>query len=1703
MIYNFRTKMTYQPSMNYIHHLNGTTQISRITVYNDAAETVRNVKLRVSSNPDFLEEMYFNIVEIPAGGSIDLKPDHILINGDLLLSYNEDCEGVYILEILTADENSTPLHKDTYAVKILPYDMWTGHNRPELIASFVTPNDRRVQEILAKAGDRIGAAFAGYDDMDVLEYMKIIFEVIQDERITYVYPPANWDLGQRVRMPGFTLANKVGCCIDMAVLYAACLEAASLHPLIMILHGHAIAGCWLKPKSFSDVLVSDGESVHNLQRLHELQMVECTLMDNYAFGSTFEYACEATDKHFDSFEYVVDVRRARAGGIMPVPLKEIHDRFGVEPEVEADTVPEDEIFYDPQDMGLLEDLPEEDMSKQDYWEKMLLNLSLRNPLINMPMGRSYMPIMADMNMITYLTRQLKNGARIRLIPAPEEAGNLPDAKDLAAQAEIIRQMPGIVSNDLDNGRLRFMLPPEETLSRLKHIYHAAKTFREESGSSVLYMAVGLLKWKVPGEDKDRLAPLMLVPVDFERKTANTDYDMVLRDEEWLMNTTLFEKLREDFGIQISGVSSVPMEDDLPAYRKLFNTVLQAIITRPGWTVLERACIGTFSYGEYMLWKDMHDHRDAFSKHPFVQSLINGKLSWSPSEDFMTAESLDHQVKAREVLMPISADASQLSAVKAALDGRSFVMHGPPGTGKSQTISNMIANAIYQGKSVLFVAKKLPALEVVRERLDNIGLGPFCLQLHGSKANRQYILSQMQETLALEKDAKDPLYEHTGTQIDALSKKLRALSENLNKPQRCGLSLYELMGMMTRYQNASDAVDFDALSASLVTREELSGMCRQMKLLEEITKSLPAIPDHPLRDFNRTHFNLEERKQLTDLTKQWLSGMNALSEEAASVCREIGLGDAQHPDLRTCVQLADLARYCVSRPVLMARSMAQGNTFRDLVETHQRLEKLLKVKTEFDEDYKKVIPEKELGDLIALSKRIEGKNGLLAKVSRDTVIGELRNASRHPESIKAETMMDELFRMQDYYDKCRTMGTDTPLGRWMVENASDIDWTRWLKVEQRIQEVTGEFDKLDLSEDVHQQMHAYVDRVAMAETGSGPVPDKALFEKTVADYEKLRSCTSDLVKLTGYECGRPSDLLRTPDFARTLQTWQAHYHELEAWCSYCEQREEARRMGLSPVVDAIDKGLAPEEILPAFYKSWSGAYVSKLISSNALLQNFSGFSFENTVRKYQELCRDFEQLSRREIRTKLSSRIPSRSVGSDHEDLTMMNRAAMGAGAKLTIRQLFNEMPEAVRLLKPCMMMSPSSVAQYIDPDFPKFDLVIIDEASQMTTSESVGAIARGKQVIIAGDEQQLPPTAFFRKQRDLSSLELEDLESVLDDALALNMPECYLNWHYRSAHESLITFSNRHYYGGRLNTFPSIDADARAVKYQRVNGIYDRAGTRTNRIEAEAVTAEMVRRVRKDPETSLGVITFNIQQRALIEDLWAKQLESDTALAEAVLAAEREVPVFIKNLESVQGDERDVILFSLGFGPDEVGVFSMNFGPVNKKGGHRRLNVAVTRARKEMVVFASFDPAAVKVRDTSPQGVKDLKDFLEYASGSLAARAGEDAPENDERLQRSRRIADALAGLGYQTDTDIGCSAFRIDVGIRDPRQPQKYLLAVIFDDDVHALSDTVRDRLVLQKQVLARMGWEIQNLWLLDWWQDEDTQIRKIDDKMKKLQAI
>ena len=379
----------------------------------------------------------------------------------------------------------------------------------------------------------------------------------------------------------------------------------------------------------------------------------------------------------------------------------------------------------------------------------------------------------------------------------------------------------------------------------------------------------------------------------------------------------------------------------------------------------------------------------------------------------------------------------------------------------------------------------------------------------------------------------------------------------------------------------------------------------------------------------------------------------------------------------------------------------------------------------------------------------------------------------------------------------------------------------------------------------------------------------------------------------------------------------------------------------------------DNVAPAYKKAMYKGLAIEAIEADDALNLFSGNDFNGKITQFQKIDQELTELSKSEIYCRLAAKVPNfttASVGSSETGI--LQRAIRSGGRGLSIRKLFEQIPNLLPKLCPCMLMSPISVAQYLDPNRTPFDLVVFDEASQLPTAKAVGALARGVNAIVVGDPKQMPPTSFFASSTtDDDHLDEEDMESILDDCLALNMPQTHLLWHYRSRHESLIAFSNSQFYDNKLYTFPSVNDRESYVHLVHVDGVFERGGKRINRAEAEAAVAELKRRCHDSAcsERSVGVVTFNISQQNLIDDLLTEACKDDAQLEE--WAYNYKEPLFIKNLENVQGDERDVILFSIGYGPDKDGKVSMNFGPLNREGGWRRLNVAVSRARYEMIVY--------------------------------------------------------------------------------------------------------------------------------------------------------
>jgi len=561
-------------------------------------------------------------------------------------------------------------------------------------------------------------------------------------------------------------------------------------------------------------------------------------------------------------------------------------------------------------------------------------------------------------------------------------------------------------------------------------------------------------------------------------------------------------------------------------------------------------------------------------------------------------------------------------------------------------------------------------------------------------------------------------------------------------------------------------------------------------------------------------------------------------------------------------------------------------------------------------------------------------------------------------------------------------------------------------------------------------------------------------------------------------------------------WQAGIESLCDWVGWNQTKNKAISQGLSQLVNHYENGhVQCKDVVSLFMKSIYRSCADFIFEQDEQLSSFNGKLFEEKIRKFRQFTTHFERLTKDELYAKLASKIPSFiQEAAQSSEIGILQRNIRNNGRGMSIRKLFDTIPALITRISPCMLMSPISVAQYIDINNFKFDLIIFDEASQMPTYEAVGAIARGKNMIVVGDPKQMPPSNFFSSNYvDEENIQQEDLESILDDCLALSLPSKHLLWHYRSKHESLIAFSNFQYYENSLLTFPSPDDLNSKVKFVHVKGHYDSGKTRQNIFEAKAIIEEIINRLSDShlSKQSIGVVTFSSVQQILIEDMLNEAFKLRPDLE--IIASESLEPIFIKNLENVQGDERDVILFSIGYGPDKDNKVFLRFGPINNEGGWRRLNVAVSRARYEMKVFSTLKAEQIDITRTASLGVAGLKAFLEFAE---KGKTSVTILNGNIKYQKSGivdQIAKKLKDDGFNIVTNIGCSGFKIDLGITNPSNPSEYLLGILCDGQSYKDSKTAKDREIIQSDVLRLLGWNIHKVWSCDWWDNEDKVLSEI----------
>lgn len=573
--------------------------------------------------------------------------------------------------------------------------------------------------------------------------------------------------------------------------------------------------------------------------------------------------------------------------------------------------------------------------------------------------------------------------------------------------------------------------------------------------------------------------------------------------------------------------------------------------------------------------------------------------------------------------------------------------------------------------------------------------------------------------------------------------------------------------------------------------------------------------------------------------------------------------------------------------------------------------------------------------------------------------------------------------------------------------------------------------------------------------------------------------------------------------------------LEEWIDFVNARKDCETEGLSEYVQQIEgQKIKQYQILPIFQKRFFRLWLDAVLPEYPAVLNFRRLNQENTIREFCELDRIQFEIAKARIKSKLINDLPLLDTFTSGMDEVGILKRELGKQRKIMpIRKLFRQIPNLLLVLKPCLMMSPLSVSLFLEADTYQFDIVIFDEASQVCTENAIGAIARGKQVVIAGDSKQLPPTNFFSTSiSDSDNYDTDEdedyesaaYESILDEANLL--PERTLLWHYRSRHEHLIAFSNAKIYHNNLITFPSnVDrVSDNGVEYCHVKeGFYDRGGKKGNVPEAKQVAELVFEHFKKHPNRSLGVIAFGEVQQQAIETM-LREMRLRNQQYERFFNEEKEEAFFIKNLENVQGDERDTIIFSIGYAKDASGVFRMNFGPLSKSGGERRLNVAITRAKYNVKLVGSILPTDIDVDRVSDEGPKLLRSYIDFAINGIAVLQREviesDFVQHDSPFEKA--VYDFLDRKGYKLATQVGCSGYRIDMAVKHPTINGQYVLGIECDGAAYHSAKTARERDRLRQDVLENMGWKIYRIWSTDWIKDPVIEgnrlIEAIEDALK-----
>lgn len=1731
----FYTAAAYRPLIKGI-------QITNLSWVGDAEEMVVTVQTEAVGTTSLIHPVA-RAYPIPAIKDIPINFDVLKLRPRLheLAALDESVVGNVVVQIHIDDQLVAEQRKK---VEFLAYNQWLHSPLDyETLSAFVLPNHPVVAKIMEGVRERMNqlsgsSATAGYQLYSqsqhsglqhVTQIMQSIFEELHALGLSYTNPPASFEgFGQKIRTPDVILSEKAATCLDSTVLTASCIAAAGLSPLLFLVRGHAFPGVWLVPAIAPTGVVSNPNDWQDLVSKGVIGSFESTNICNPR--ETYE---TSKDRHEDysagdnvnDFEAFIDVERASQLGVRRLPNRNRGTQIG-EVEIIVDSSDIESIHPTNFETNVHIHASTEDREKLNdgnipmrvrRWMDALLDISNLNPLINLISTPAFIS---------------ENGTRAKKsIQLPMVPGLLAEVENAlfhsgSIKAVCTHRIPGHLLNNFENSKIVEYFKTEGTLAigpitdsmtfieriyemlidnqippgmaRLeatnlfenRHEIEVAKRFRSlkkladdteaSSATNQLFMTIGSLVWESPGEGgrgaRQVKSPMFVLPVRLSG-TASTSFTIRLDDgAEISPNYCLLEKLKTELGLTISELENpnldefgIDVTDTISRIRRQLSDSKFSSIR------IEEDCqLAVLDFATFRMWKDLKTNWPLFSRNVVVDHLINGSNA-SLQEDHPTFEG--------EILTPFDCDESQVEAVRWAIEGRSFVLEGPPGTGKSQTIANLIAASMAEGKRVLFVAEKQVALDGVAEKLEEIGLDPFCITMHHESTTPDTIRKQLKTSLDFVGEDTNSRWNSETAVANSLRSRLSQYRDQLIEQNSVGENAISAHQTVVRLGDGP-VLDIPLSSLESVGRNlaairssllEIRSVVGASRVTPDDTWSISALEDPEAVSKGRLWELIEDTDNamkkilhLSALIAPLLEDGGRLSEDVRRAIRTVAEGKGLPADIAR--QIVDTA-WTASVQLVSHQISSHMQSNREIFDFFKPEAFAIDLSLQMS-----AAKEAMEAGLLSRKKKYQQLLSLISPIANDVITKEPAEILIYLQRIAPAR--DGVESVKDLYR-----------GLKYLDHRADFDPMNTIHIkelEESAHDLVGRAEAM-LAPGVEVIHELVLKGIGFSASDIDSIDQFLDSWNLLQDFLKVdtRSKGAWRGSNTEWTCLEQS-LMRwkvdSPQFSLLMQASRLN-----------RTLSPLRSAGLQNVADAIlDGSQSLDDIFNEFERGLAKAALNERLAQDGLT-NFDRDTFDRTVADFTRRDRIRKDLMQLRIPFELAASRPFKA-GVRTGEIGNLEKELVKKVRRVSVPQLIRSYGETITRLTPCFLMSPEAVSRLLPADKQFFDIVVFDEASQIRVAAAIPAMGRGKSVVIVGDSQQMPPSRKIgqkssQAESDTGSDEdgnVLDLESILTECTEAHLPSLMLKCHFRSQHEGLIAFSNRNFYDNNLTTFPApnVDKSTPVHWFDVPDGQFERTGDAkgTNPAEVRAVVNEIQRRL-NDPEhtgKSIGVVTFNDRQAAAILDKLTELAASDKAVL-AALNAPQKKKLFVQPLEKVQGDERDTIILSVSYsyqGGDRTKV-SPTWGPITNKGGERRLNVAITRAKKELLVFCSFDPNHVNKDSSTHLGVPYTVEFLkECRDIGLSGGAAFRSRESISRDFRRQKLFELLRNNGIQVRENVGLSRFRIDLAISDSAGNQ--FLALLLDGDEWANRSTPFDREVLPNTVMKTIGWRrVGRVWL------------------------